>query len=149
MSSDLLLIGYNEEQQAFGKGNDLYLDYSAGLKTLSGVDKLKQDVLKILLTERGTNSEDVLYGSNLLPLLLGTKQSLTGLYADIKREVIDSIKYLDELNINNEDPDERIYKIESLEVVKLGATAYDISMILITDSGKNVGITGSIGGENG
>jgi phage baseplate assembly protein W len=145
MSKDLLLLSYLDGKEAFGK-NDLVLDYSAGLKTLSNIDKLKQDILKILITERGTNSEDENYGSLLGQQLLGKKQTLATLYASIKREVLTTIKYYQELNEDNEDPDERISEVKSLEVTKLDPRSYEISVVLITESGKDIGVSGTIGG---
>ena len=143
MSKDLVISSYNEGKQSFGK-NDLQPSYATGIAVVSGTNKLAQDILKILLTERGTNTADANYGTSLMSMI-GKKQVLSSLYVDVKKEVIDAVKYYMDINSDLTEPTERIATIKSLEVTKTDPRSYEIALILTTEAGTDVRINTGVG----
>src|SRR5581483_9917739 len=74
--------------QYFGEqSNDIQLSAISDFDTVSGLEKLKQDINKILLTEFGANTLFPLYGSKLQGLI-GTKNDINLVKATIKDTLI-------------------------------------------------------------
>lgn len=118
--------------------NDLQVDVSSDLRTLGGTDRLIQDVVKILITQRGTNSELPLYGSNLQGLI-GQKMEPSFLQGQIVNEVTDCLLILQALNQFNPDTDQQIQTLQSIQVDLSSPTQLTVSFIIVTVSGKTVG----------
>ncbi len=130
----------------FGEqSNDLQLNAINDLDTLSGLDKLRQDINKILLTERGENTFFPLYGTELQSLV-GGKTNPDVIRAKIKDEVIGGLQTLQFLNRDNPDPDERPDVLELLDIQQIDTTQFEIQLSVITASNKSIttGITVSI-----
>lgn len=76
------------------KNGDLVLDQSGSLSIVSGNNKIRQDIVKILLTRIGDNKFHASYGSDIGILKIGEVTDTTILELDIKRSVEDAIRYL-------------------------------------------------------
>lgn len=76
------------------KHGDLVLDNSGGLSIVSGNNKIRQDIIKILLTRLGDNRFHSRYGSDIGSLNIGgvADQQLTEL--DLRRSAEEAIRYL-------------------------------------------------------
>jgi hypothetical protein len=76
------------------KNGDLVLDSSGSLVSVSGNNKIRQDIVKILLTKPGDNRFHSSYGSNLGLLKVGNVTDESILELELKRSAEDAIKYL-------------------------------------------------------
>jgi hypothetical protein len=76
------------------KNGDLVLDSSGSLVSVSGNNKIRQDIVKILLTKPGDNRFHSSYGSNLGLLKVGNVTDESILELELKRSTEDAIKYL-------------------------------------------------------
>lgn len=122
----------------FGEqSNDLQLNTVNDFETVSGVEKLKQEVLKILLTERGTQLNFPLYGTTIQSLV-GSKVNFTTVQARIKDEVIGALQVLQFTNKNNPNLDEKPETLEFLSVELIAIDQVEIKLNVITESGKKI-----------
>jgi hypothetical protein len=127
-----------QPDEFFGEqSNDLQLDSINDFATISGIDKLKQDINKIMLTERGTNTNFPLYGTTLQSMI-GTKVNFLNLKAKVKDEIISSLQILQFINKDNPDPDERLDTLEFLSIEQPSIDSLDIKINVITESGKRI-----------
>jgi hypothetical protein len=76
------------------KNGDLVLDSSGSLVSVSGNNKIRQDIVKILLTKPGDNRFHPIYGSNLGYLKIGEVSDESIVELELKRSAEDSIRYL-------------------------------------------------------
>jgi len=76
------------------KNGDLVLDQSGSLSTVFGNGKIRQDIVKILLTRVGDNKFHSSYGSDIGILKIGDVTDAAMLELDVKRSVEDAIRYL-------------------------------------------------------
>jgi len=76
------------------KNGDLSLSGSGSLDIVSGNSKIRQDIVKILLTNIGDNRFHSRYGSDIGAFRIGNVSDQKMLELDIKRSVEDAIKYL-------------------------------------------------------
>lgn len=118
--------------------NDVQINSNNDLMTLDGTDRLSQDICKILITERGTNLQLPIYGSNLQSLI-GQKMELSYLQGQVLSEVRDSLIILQALNQTNPDLDQQIQTLQSIQVDITTPTQITIQFVIITKSGKQVG----------
>lgn len=122
----------------FGEqSNDLQLNSINDLAIVSGLEKLRQDINKILLTERGTNSLFELYGTELQSLI-GGKINPDVIRAKIKDEVIGGLQTLQFLNRDNPNADERPEVLELLDIQQIDTTQFEIKLSVITASNKSI-----------
>lgn len=122
----------------FGEqSNDLQLNTVNDFETVSGIEKLKQDILKILLTERGTQVNFPLYGTTIQSLV-GAKVNFTTVQARIKDEVIGALQVLQFVNKANPNLDERPETLEFLSVEQPAIDQIEIQLNVITESGKKI-----------
>lgn len=120
----------------FGEqSNDLQLNNVNDLALLSGVDKLIQDMNKILLTEVGDNIFFEIYGTDLQSLI-GNKVDIDNLKAHLKDQIETALAVLILVNTDNPNDDEVPSIFQSLSVVQLDPSRFQISMSVITKSGK-------------
>ena len=75
-----------------GPYNDIEIGADGDIVTVDGVDRIKQDVAKILMTELGLMPYPN-YGSSL-PLMPGSQQFSSTLLDTISSEVISAVQYL-------------------------------------------------------
>ena len=120
--------------------NDVLFTRGKQIKMTSGINKLIQSVLKILLTPIGTSLEDPQYGANL-ESGIGDKMQLVA-FSDMEANVTSALEYLAQLTGASENPDEIINSVHMVSVVR---DTVDPRTILIyisvtTQSGKLVNI---------
>jgi phage baseplate assembly protein W len=82
------------------KNGDICLDTSGQLSSVSGNQKIKQDIVKILLTNFGDNKFHPRYGSNVGALKIGEVADEKLIEMDLRRSVEESIRYLISLQRN-------------------------------------------------
>lgn len=130
----------------FGEeSNDLQLNTINDLDTVSGLDKLKQDINKILLTERGENTLFPLYGTELQSTI-GGKVNPDTIRAKLKDEIVGGLQVLQFINRDNTNLDEVPETLEILDIQQLDTDTFEIQVSVITASNQRVstGITVSI-----
>ncbi len=76
------------------KNGDLVLDGSGLLSTTSGNQKIRQDIVKILLTRLGDNKFHSRYGSDIGALKIGQVTDQTLIELDMKKSAEEAIRYL-------------------------------------------------------
>jgi len=76
------------------KNGDIVIDPSGSLSTVFGNSKIRQDIIKILLTRNGENRFHPRYGSDLGALKIGEASDEKMMELDLQRSVEDAIKYL-------------------------------------------------------
>ena len=76
------------------KNGDIVLDGSGVPSIISGNQKIRQDIVKILLTNFGDNKFHVRYGSDVGALKIGSVSDINIIEMDIKRSTEDAIRYL-------------------------------------------------------
>ena len=120
----------------FGEqSNDLQLNNVNDLAILSGVDKLIQDMNKILLTEVGANTNFEIYGTDLQSLI-GNKTNIEEIKAHLKDQVETALAVLILVNADNPNDDEVPNIFESLSVQQLDLGKFQVNVCVITRSGK-------------
>jgi len=107
---DLKYLG-SKSGDFIGDNNDLVINELGDLVIVNGVDRLKQDIVKILLTPY-TLQPYPNYGS-LLPSLKGISVTDTSLTSRVTDDIITSLRYLD-LGETSEVESERISEITTL-----------------------------------
>jgi len=117
--------------------NDLQIDTLSDFASIEGIEKLKQDIKKILLTERGENDLFPLYGTNL-QTLIGGKINFENIRARIKTEIVEALQVLQFINRENPNEDEQPDILESIRVEQIDPTSFDIQLSVKTVSGKSV-----------
>lgn len=128
----------------FAEGeNDLQLGLNGDFTVLDGTQRLSQDITKILITQRGTNSELPIYGSNIQSLI-GQKMDPQFLQGQLLTEARDALLILQALNQSNPDLDQQVQTLESIQVDISSQTQLTVSLTVITVSGKKVGATAII-----
>lgn len=80
--------------------NDLAINVDGTLQTVSNNDKLTQDILKAILTPKGSNIFFPWYGSDLSNRVVGKNLPATLLDIEIKRSIEDSLMNLIALQKN-------------------------------------------------
>ena len=109
---DIKLLG-SAKGEIYGDFNDISFDANGDVNVISGADRIKQDIVKILITVSG-NLPYVNYGT-FLSKLVNSRYSDEKLLSSVNDEVISAIQYL----VSNEesiDGDEIIDEITTLEV---------------------------------
>lgn len=125
-----------DPSEYFGEqSNDLELDNTNDLATLSGVDKLIQDMNKIFLTEVGANTNFQIYGTDL-QTLIGNKVNIEEIKAHLKDQVETALATLVLVNADNPNDDEVPDIFESLSVTQIALGKYEVKVSVITRSGK-------------
>jgi len=76
------------------KNGDLSIGNSGALDTVSGNNKIRQDIVKILLTNIGENRFHSRYGSDLGAFKIGDVSDQTMIELDLKRSVEEAIRYI-------------------------------------------------------
>ncbi len=125
--------------------NDLQLNTVNDLDLVSGIEKLKQDINKILLTERGENPLFPLYGTEAQSTI-GTKNNPDIIRATLTDEIIGGLQVLQFVNRTNPNDDERPETLETLEIEELADDQFEVRISVITASNQRVstGVTISI-----
>lgn len=96
--------------------NDIQFDRRGALVTYEGTDKLIQSIIRLILTDQGSYSMDLNWGT-ILNTLIGTKFDQTR-YANTQQSIQDGLIYYNQVNQDNPDSDEIINTIDQLQVVQ-------------------------------
>jgi hypothetical protein len=122
----------------FGEqSNDLQLNEIGDFSTISGSEKLQQDINKIFLTEKGKNLFFAIYGTSLQSLV-GAKVDLTNARARLRVEMEDALEVLLFINTDNPNDDEVPAILESLSVEEIAIGQFEVRISVISRSGKRV-----------
>jgi len=79
------------------KSGDISLESSGEMSIVSGNDKIRQDIVKIILTKIGENRFHPQYGSNTGQLQIGTILDQALIEEDLKQSAQSAIRYLMQL----------------------------------------------------
>jgi phage baseplate assembly protein W len=135
--------------RCYGKGYylDVFFDkkneYTVSLA--SGVDKLKQEILKIMLEEKGSNVFHPNWGNEIRERVVGKKNISS---SAIRLEVLvrdaiqylQSVKDLNNVRYQNALPDEMIDYVDSVKVVQTSQNGYDIYIVVVNKDGKFISL---------
>ena len=96
---------------------DISIDATGRISTISGSEKIKQQIRKIIMTLSGNSLYDSAYGSTLQSLIGQKLNAYTA--ANLQFSVLDSINHLIDLqNASNLPPEETIKSISNIEAVQ-------------------------------
>lgn len=96
--------------------NDIQFDRLKHIRTMEGVPKLAQAIMRIVLTQRGDYFEDSDWGSDT-NANIGTKLN-NGAFATVRESIIQGLIHYNQLNQDNPNSDEIIDSIDELQVVQ-------------------------------
>jgi len=95
-TKDLRLLG-SEDNIFWATFNDIAIQ-NGDIATLTGVNKIRQEIVKFLFIQIGTVSLFQNYGTNI-PFLMNNRVS-NSLFQDLKNEIIYACKYVQQINAN-------------------------------------------------
>jgi len=124
----------------FGDFNDI--NYTAGdIQLLENESRIRQAIVKILLTRQGSNQVFTGYGTELQDLLKRSALDLT-IQADISNTIAYGLSYLTQAETST-DPSEVIEELEALEIIydENQKTSFVIKLVLRLVNGKKITIT--------
>lgn len=118
--------------------NDVQFDRVRKLRMVTGVDKLVQSMMRILLTAIGDSFEDRFWGSEL-NAQIGSKISNDN-YAAVRESIIAALVHYNSLNADNPSSDEVIDTIDEMQVVSDPNDPRIVRVVVgvTTESGKGV-----------
>lgn len=117
--------------------NDLQLNTINDFDLVSGIEKLRQDLNKILFTEIGQNPTFEVYGTEIISRV-GTKSGFDELRARIRADVTKALSVLEYLNRENENDDEVPDIFESLSVELLEEGSFEVQISVVARSGERI-----------
>lgn len=131
----------------WGQGtNDLIVDTNGDFALVDGVNNLAQSICKIIVTTRGANTFLPMYGS-IMNSFVGADINIDELRANIKTDLIDTLRIYQFINQGNPDPNEQIDMLQSLAVNLIpGLNGINVSFQVLTLAGAPVGSTITIEG---
>lgn len=119
--------------------NDIAINRDGTLKTVNGNDKLRQDIIKILLTELGENKFHPTYGSKVGSIEIGHVPDQEELELDLTSSAESSIKKIMSLQVAQSrrqflSPDEIIVGVAGVNVERdlLDPRMYNIYISVLT-----------------
>jgi len=118
---------------------DISIERDGSIKTVFGNEKLRQDIVKIILTEVGDNKFHPQYGSNVGAVQVGTVQDETFLKQDLISSAQDALKNLMALQRSQAkrqylSPSEIIIDIKNIEIKRdtIDPRMYNIFISVLT-----------------
>jgi hypothetical protein len=131
-------LGTKNTPYVWGEGtNDLILGQNKDFIQISGETKLQQDIIKVLMTDRSTNSIYPVYGSTIRQVI-GSKSDFNLIKNQIKSIVIEALAVLQFLNKDNSDSNEQISVINIVKVTVPESGEIDVSIQVTTKGGTVV-----------
>lgn len=115
--------------------NDLQLNNVNDLDLVVGLDRLKQDLNKVLMTELGANANFDSYGTTL-QTLIGNKVDLDEIKGRVRDQVDTALSVLLLIHNDNENDDEVVDIFESMSVQELEPGKIEVRVSVISRSGK-------------
>lgn len=103
------------------ENGDIFVDNDGQVQTVTGTDKLKQDIVKLLLTELGENVYHPWYGSELANNVVGRATSAHIIARDAEFAITNALENLaalqsEQLKVQNVTPAEAIGAIKEVMV---------------------------------
>ena len=131
----------------WGQGtNDLIVDNTRDFALVSGLNNLAQSMMKIIVTARGANVFVPMYGS-ILNTFVGADINIDELRANIKTDLIDTLRIYQFINQGNPNLSEQIDTLQSLAVNLIpGLNGINVTFQVLTRSGLQAGSTITIEG---
>jgi hypothetical protein len=127
----------NGQQYYFGdQSNDLQVNPVADLFTVSGTQKLAQDIQKILLTVQGTNTFFPLYGT-LLQNYIGQPITDQSVISNIRTQVVNAMNVLNFIR-QGAPPDEIPDTLNYLQVSQPDPATISITLEVTSAAGTSV-----------
>ena len=118
--------------------NDIQFDRKKLVRQMTGVDKLVQSIMRIMLTTKGDSFEDSQWGSEMNNQI-GSKLKSDS-FAAVRESIIQALMHYNDINQDNPNSDEVINTIDELQVVsdlndpRIVRTVIGVT----TESGKGV-----------
>lgn len=109
--------------------NDIALD--GDIQTISGEEKIRQEICKFILIQKGTTPLFSTYGTNI-PFLINSRTTQL-VYEDLKSEIIYAVQWVQEINKNE---DINIRTLENLDIQILNERELNIRISLILTNGQ-------------
>jgi hypothetical protein len=131
----------------WGQGtNDFIVDNTGDFALVNGENNLAQSICKIIVTTRGDNTFLPMYGS-IINSFVGSPINIDELRANIKTDLIDTLRIYQFINQGNPDPKEQIDILQSLAVNLIpGVNGITVTFQVITLAGTAVGSTITVEG---
>lgn len=126
MSFDLALIN-----------NDISIKPDGSLRLVTGTDKLKQDVIKIILTPLNSSKFHSWYGSSISDDMIGEIPAESALFLQISNSISESLDRLRSLQLAQTTS-------QSTELAEMIASVRDISVQRAPDDPRQVNVVVSI-----
>jgi hypothetical protein len=132
----LFLIDYISQQaycpKCLGTGimQDLTYDGTGEIVTTQSVEKVKQELFKVILTSLESNTYDQNYGSQL-DNLIGRKLDVDTITL-LQKNILDAVYYLMQLQQSKNAPDdERILKLAGISAVLVSPTLLQVTVTVL------------------
>lgn len=120
------------------KNGDFSIASNGDVSTVSDVDKLIQDILKILMTEYGTNKFHLWYGSLLSANMIGQSFDTTFVSSFIENQIISSLNILQKLQKEQYGKGQKVTPNELLGAIRNVSVLRDLSDPTKFNIGVNV-----------
>ena len=133
---DFQFLGSNTKEY-YGDCNDIDYDAKGNILVVTGENRTRQDVTKILLTEKG-HPIWANYGSVLNTYIKTRNRGLTT-REDVMNTVVEALSYLKHIQTSTILA-ENIDTIESLTVETVADTGYEITIVLLLENGDKLQI---------
>ncbi len=118
------------------ESNDLQVNNVGDISIVSGSTKLAQDINKILLTQQGTNSFMLIYGTNLQSYI-GQKITDQSVVANIRTEVVNALNVLNFIR-QGSDPSEIPDVLNYLEITQPIPGTFNVNLIVTSVAGAKI-----------
>lgn len=121
--------------------SDLEVLYEMGTARLSGIEKLAQMYIKLLLTRRGSNVDDLSYGTDLIDII-GSTTDKSGqiVKAKVVGAVKDANRWIREMQISNPVEDDEMLRDGKIVQVDYDANMGKVSLklLLMNNRGRSI-----------
>lgn len=136
--------------KCYGKGFYFDINFESGKPVLSeGSDKLMQEILKILIEDKGDNIFHPEWGNEVNTRLIGTKNievKRTKLEVMLRNtlDYLRTVQQAEDEEWENMTNEELLGEIELIKVTPVGPTGYNIKIQVVNTAGKTVSQTFNI-----
>lgn len=133
---------------------DWVFDLDGNLQTVTGLNKLQQDILKIMLSYTGSNTLYPEYGSNV-DKTIGQKNLLSHTEVKLQQDIYNALMYLKnqqqelQTKFNSLSAEEALETIESVSVIATTPTSFNVSVTFTTKASASSTVSTTIGSPVG
>jgi hypothetical protein len=148
---DLLVLPICQLCGGSGYLVDWTFDIDGNLSLTTGLPKLQQDIIKIMVSYLGSNELYPDYGSDI-DQNIGSKNLGTHTEVKLKSDILNSLDTLkrdqQDLNrkFNNLNSEETLESVESIVIDKVSETAYVIVVVFTTAASVSSSVSTTVGG---